>query len=219
MLKQRFLLNLRASAFEHFSFLLWRAFWANCKLLCCRRASLESRLKAWDCISSGILEYRCTRWPPTKTAFKLIDGVQSKIVSKMVDLRPNSGEDAATFCLRRGRATATAIKKHSRTWSLRWATRVQSWLEHTNRHPETPSGQLLRCQDGLWLMERRRASAHRSSQYTLFSGLTGTRAGAGRPVRWLDDSWGRGHDCANPGRHSHKTQKQALALHLRITGH
>ena len=197
---------------------LWRAFWANSKLLRCRRASLESRLRAWDIISAGILEYRCTRWPPTKTGFKIINSAQFKITCAIAALQPSSGETAGSFCVRRGRVLSTAIRHHSRLWSLRWAVRVQSWLEHCHRHPETLTAQLLRCQDSVWLMQRRHAFAHLCSRYSLLGGRTGTRSGAGKPVRWLDDSWTSHTVAANPARNRVRTLQQAEQWHAAIMG-
>ena len=47
---------------------IWRAFWANSKLLRCKAVSIESRIKAWDKVCAGIFEYRLANayldlWP------------------------------------------------------------------------------------------------------------------------------------------------------------
>ena len=195
---------------------LWRAFWANSKMLRCKAAPLQCRLRTWDRISAGILEYRCTRWPLCKRSLQIIDSAQFKIAVAIAGMKPHSFETPEGFSVWRGRQLSCAIKQCSRKWSLRWAIRVQSWLEHCSRHPEVISAQLLRCQDEAWLREHRRAFVHLSANLSISAGLTGTRAGAGKPIRWLDQKWSEYTIRDNPDRCRLLTASQAANMLLAL---
>ena len=56
--------------------------------------------------------------------------------------------------------------------------------EHLHRHLESPGFKLLCSQNDSWLRERRLEAGRFSVSHTANAGATGTRAGAGFPIRW-----------------------------------
>ena len=43
-----------------------------------------------------------------------------------------------------------------------------------------------------------------------------TRAGSGRPIRWLDDTWAAGLNFENEKRDKEKTKREAAKLHFSL---
>ena len=62
---------------------------------------------------------------------------------------------------------------------------MYTWIEHCGRHPDCPAALLLACQDPFWLQTLRALYGSFGHFGSLDVGRTGTRAGPGKPIRYL----------------------------------
>ena len=170
---------------------IWRAFSANRRMFLSRHVPIAKRFKLWYSISNGIIGYRAARWPMVKTSLKAWDTHHNKLAARISLQRPRADETPAGFQVRR----AHVLRNHCH---LKWSDLILrshvTWAQHVLRHPESLSELILRVQNDDWMQERR--AMHLSRGCSVFAGRTGTRAQAGRPVRW-DGPW-RNEVRANP---------------------
>ena len=143
--------------------------------------------------------------------------------SRIMGLRPSLDESVASFCRRRNCEVQLAASRMELQSSKHWALKVTTWLEHCQRHPETPAACLLACQDPLWLQTLRALSGSLDNYGSLEAGRTRTRSAPGKPTRYLG-SWYSMINFDNPGRD--KMTSRATAYHLwgavfhgRLLGH
>ena len=90
-----------------------------------------------------------------------------------------------------------------------------TWLEHLKRHPASPAAQLIEEQTPAWLETLRILSGRYLFYPAGARGLTGTRSGAGQPVRYLGRWW----ECItfdNPEKKRRLSKQRAgeLKLHM-----
>ena len=139
-----------------------------------------------------ILTFRCCLWPYVETVAKEIDAYQAKMLSWLMDVHPEPGEDIGEFVRRRCRRANTLTESHGR-WSLAWAKSCTSFDGHVSRNT---SGRLWPAllkplRDRTWLMEKRAsfapANSIRANSWNAFAGRTNTRrAPGGVATRWED---------------------------------
>ena len=163
---------------------MWRAFWANCAMHRLRDVPLRQRLRMLDRSVLPVFDYRCSRWPPAATLEGRIDTCQRRMVSLLMRVPRQAGEEAPAFFRRRARE-AKDLCRQRRWWSHRHCTRVLSWREHLERPRNRRSwaAQLLHWQGERWLQNRRT----QLNSYSVHAGRTDTRLAARRPrQRWHD---------------------------------
>ena len=152
------------------------AFWANAAHKSLRQTPLKERLRLVSRCCVPLIDFRNTRWPPTRSQCKREDALQRQLIAILQRTQPRAGEEAGEFFARRKRL-ATEVAKRSGTWSSRHIKRCLEWREHLMRTRNQASWPaiLLRHEDAEWLAIMR--SIQRQG--------TGTRVRAGAPhARW-----------------------------------
>jgi hypothetical protein len=137
-----------------------------------------------------------------------LDASHNKLVKRVIGLRPTEGETQEEFCRRRNRVIAKEIGDAKAVLSVQWSFKVISWLEHLARHPDCPAARLLSEQTPLWVEACRVLSGVSNTR-------TMTRAGPGRPLRFLGPWW---NDLAleNPGKSKALTKQRAETLYRKL---
>ena len=161
------------------------AFWANSKILLDKKCAVAGRLRFWRSLSKGIGDSRYASWPVQSSAMQEVDAVMNKFIALIVGMRPREDETAKQFAVRRNKSLARTTSDGDLRCSRHWAYKVTTWLEHCQRHQNQPSGRLLRCQDPEWLRHQRALAGGVHLFGTADAGVTRTRAGPGKPVRYL----------------------------------
>ena len=161
---------------------LWGALFANLQpaLL---KSPLPVRLRFMQQCLRPIGKFKWTRWPYHTAYAARLDGIQSYMVSKMLDMKPARGEASADFFLRR-RRESSRIARNSGKWSRDWAKSNRDWQAHIERNhdPGTWSKPLCDWKGHSWLAGRRVASSKADAR-----SRTESRARSGRPCqRWAD---------------------------------
>ena len=134
-------------------------------------------------------DYRFGLWPLQATDVKDIEACNRKLMSFILGLRPEVGESKESFCIRRSRAIKHNAGIANIDLAGQWALKTVTWLEHLQRHPICPAARLLADQTPEWL-ETCRILAGMSLFYPSDrAGVTMTRGGAGKPVRYLGQWW------------------------------
>lgn len=167
-------------------------FWANPGSKDARLLSTEHRMTLLSRSVMPLFEYRCSRWPPQRQVAEELDRVQRKIVSVILQLPREPGEDADRYVRRRGRIAARHCRKHG-LWSTRWFNRAVKWDQHLARahNPNIWATKLRSFRDREWFIIRRSmfapSIASPSSQASCIAGRTETRAYRGCVhCRWHD---------------------------------
>ena len=133
----------------------------------------------------------------------------------IIGAHPAAGESIEIFCTRRNRKISLEASIAGATLSDLWALKTVTWLEHLKRHPASPAAQLIEEQTPAWLETLRILSGRYLCYPAGAGGLTGTRSGAGQPVRYLGRWW----ECItfdNPEKRRSLSQRRAgeLKLHM-----
>ena len=165
-----------AYAFEKTLQKMWKAFWGNAGSRRARTLGQRRKVLLIARAVRPLFEFVCARWPAQITYLDQIDVIQRKMVSLAFGLRRTPAESMKKYNARCGRAAAPFIDL---SWSQVWCTRMQSWQSHMERHAELWPARISAYQDARWLQTRRLLSGSPS----LFAGLTGTRARAGKVQR------------------------------------
>jgi len=165
-----------AYAFENTPRKMWKAFWGNAGSRRARTLGQRRKVLLIARAVRPLFEFVCARWPAQITYLDQIDVIQRKMVSLAFGLRRTPAESMKKYNARCGRAAAPFIDL---SWSQVWCTRMQSWQSHMERHAELWPARISAYQDARWLQTRRLLSGSPS----LFAGLTGTRARAGKVQR------------------------------------
>ena len=191
----------------------WEAcFWRNARVLTCRKINLQSRLNFWRLLSCGIGSFRFAMWTPSCGSAKLVDGWHNLILHRIVRVQYEQGEEPDRFCRRRNRIVSTMRDKLNLRITPQWAMCLVRWLEHLQRHPESPGSMLLEVQDDLWVQTLRALNVKSASFDNVLSGRTNTRSGPGKPIRWAE-SWVQAlkvaSGIANPMRDKALTRERA----------
>ena len=164
-------------------------FWANSRILLNRLAPIHHRLLWWRSLCKGLGDYRFGLWPLQSSDVRDIDACNRKLLFLIVGLRPEPGEAKQTFCIRRSRAVKRKAARANVDVAKQWALKTVTWLEHLHRHPDSPAARLVVEQTPQWL-ETCRILAGRALFFASdAAGITATRSGAGRPVRYLGEWW------------------------------
>ena len=157
-----------------------RAFWANARYLRNTRAPVDARVKLWRSISLGIGDYHFAGWRLAIAAGADLEAAHNKILSRIVGLKLEEDDTAASYSIRRNSVISQVKTRHKMCIRSRWANRLVSWVEHLHRHKATWAYQLLVTQDDEWLRIMRLLAGSPSYE----AGVTGTRVGRGFPLRW-----------------------------------
>ena len=137
--------------------------------------------------------------------------VVNKLMAFIFGLRPRCDETAKQFSIRRNRAVAQKVFEADLRCSRHWALKVTTWVEHCRWHGESPAGQLLRCQDPEWLQLRRALSGSLRTSGSIDAGITGTRAGPGKPIRYLG-TWYQTLSFDNPCKDISQSRETSMLL-------
>ena len=123
-------------------------------------------------------------WTPFPSAARLIEGWYNRILQRMIPVASLDDVDPATFCKHRNKVVTMERQRAGLDVKKDWALCLARWMEHVQRHPESPACLILSVQDDLWLETMRALHTAEGSDSALRAGRTGTRSGRGRPIRW-----------------------------------
>ena len=123
-------------------------------------------------------------WTPLPSAARLIEGWYNRILHRMIPVAAQGDVDAASFCRLRNRVVSLEKQRAGLDVKKDWALCLARWMEHVQRHAESPAHRILSVQDDLWLETMRALHSTEGSDDALRAGRTGTRSGRGRPIRW-----------------------------------
>jgi len=110
----------------------WKAFFANCMTRHSAQMPVTSRLSLLSRAVLPVLRFRWTRWPFTISRAQLLDGVQGRMLSIILGIRPLPDETPERFVRRRG-TSISSLQKKIGYWGKRWASAVVGWAEHLER--------------------------------------------------------------------------------------
>ena len=145
-----------------------------------KASSWNAKMKFLGACIKPIAGFRWSRWPYQESAAAKLDGVQTAMISKLLNLRPLPGEQHLTFFRRRSRVCRGRAESAGR-WSENWRKHVVTWQLHLERGHDGGgwAHKLMPWRGEHWLAQRR-VEASRGGL-----SLTGTRSQSGRPaVRW-----------------------------------
>ena len=157
---------------------LLRSFWANVAHRSLRNTEMDRNLQLLDRCCRPQLDFRNTRWPPTKELCSKQNALQRKLISILQGTRPDAEEDVHTFCDRRRRLAAAAARRRG-LWAQRHVDRCLAWKQHllAERNKASWPATLLCVEDEVYLETLR----------ALRPAGTGTRIRQGPPhARWSE---------------------------------
>ena len=93
---------------------------------------LSARLAVLSRAVVPVLRFRWSRWPFTISRAQLLDGIQRRMLSIILGIRPQPDETPERFVRRRG-SSISALQKKMGCWGKRWASAIVSWAEHLER--------------------------------------------------------------------------------------
>ena len=129
------------------------------------------------------LSYRCSWWAVSRTMLSEIESLQNSIVSCLLRLPREPGEDVANYHRRRGREARKFVQS-SKCWRRKVCDRIQSWSAHVDRaHCWSWAVEIAKCRDNFWLQSQRKVM----QSISVFAGALGCRDAPGRPYcRWQE---------------------------------
>ena len=111
------------------------------------------------------------------TLASILQGLQRSLISAVMRLPRDRGEDDLSFWRRRGREAARHAVRVG-LWDKRAAVRILSWAGHMQRgHAPSWAVQILPVQCSRWLQVKRAAA----KSLSVFAGILGSRESPGRP--------------------------------------
>lgn len=167
---------------------MWKAFWVNSGSKLGRRLPVPAKIALLHRCVASVATFRMSRWPPQIQIAKEVDATQAKMMAIILGVKPNVGEDPATFSRRRAKSARLSCRSHG-LWSQLWFKRAIAWDDHLSRHQDLLPSIFRNYRDHAWL-ERRRATyacgnTIRRNSWTTFAGRTATRATSGFvATRW-----------------------------------
>jgi hypothetical protein len=114
-----------------------RSFWANVAHKSIRHVELDRKLRLLDRCCRPQIDFRNTRWPPTKELRAKENALQRKLIGILQGTRLIAGEDVPTYLDRRMRL-ATAVAQKRGLWGQQ--TAKQSQLAS---HPDQAGRQIV----------------------------------------------------------------------------
>ena len=136
----------------------WRAFYANLDLLKCKSASLVKRIELLNVIVAHSLFWCSGSWNLTVTQATKLRVVQSQMLRKMLNFRPQPNETKVDFMIR----TNSKIKHlkglhHIIDWDKMYHRSVFIWAGHVARMaqyaPERETYQALKYRNWSWIQQ------------------------------------------------------------------
>ena len=107
----------------------------------------------------------------------------------IIGARPAVEESIDEFCKRRNSKVTFEACSAGALLSDLWALKTVTWLELLSRRPASPASELINEQTPEWLDTLRILSGRHLLYPAGSGGVTGTRSGAGQPVRYLGRWW------------------------------
>ena len=176
------------------------------------------RMKHWVKISRGIGEYRYALWPFQIAAARSADIAGGKVAKLILGAHPRPDESKEALCRRRNTEIKSLVSEAHARPSDHWALKVVIWLEHLARHPGCLAPRLLQEQTPLWLETCRVLSGRSLFYESDAAGVTMTRAGQGRPTRYLG-AWWQSMNFSNPDKIKRISKYRAGMLKRFVLGH
>ena len=169
--------------FDAASAAIWRRMWAGSKSRAARNVPLKIKILDVERCCWPSLSFRCSWWAVSRTLLSEIESLQNSIVSCLLRLPIEPGEDRANYHRRRGRE-ALKFVQNSKCWKRKVCERIRSWSEHVDRaHFWSWAIEIAKCRDNLWLRGQRKVM----HSISVFAGSLGTRDSPGRPYcRWQE---------------------------------
>ena len=139
----------------------WKAFHLHRDILCCKSASMGSRLRCLQMLVASTLMWGAGSWNVTKKQRSLLRGVQQRMMSKMLGFRRGPTESMAEYCARVNRCSARLLETHGlQKWDIQQMRSYYDFmgsLARMRRHdPERISHQIL-CYNDLDYIARLQA--------------------------------------------------------------
>ena len=197
-----------------------RMFWANCRVLTNRVASVSSRLRFWKSLVYGVSDHRFVGIRPCKSNLDALEASSNKLLRSIVGARPSSDDSPETFCIRRNKLISTLKEECSFGIRKRFCYKIVTWVEHLWRHKESHLYKLLYIHDDCWLRTMRVLVNPSCAHGFYESGATRTRSGPGAPLRWgagwLERLSAGGGGWENPSKCKRSSWDKANALYAMI---
>ena len=108
------------------------AIMANCKGPSAKGLSVNTKLLLMNRAVLPPLQYRSSRWPPSKNRSQEIAALQRKMVGSMLRTPPVAGERVEEYMRRRNRLASSFIKDHG-DWHVGHCRRALAWDAHCRR--------------------------------------------------------------------------------------
>ena len=109
--------------------------------------------------------------------------VQRAVISSVLRLPRETGEEDVVYACRRGREAGRHVSRVG-AWDVRAARRIVEWAEHLQRgHVSSWAVSIFPFQCSKWLQVRRAAQ----NSISIFAGVLGLRQIAGRPRIWFEE--------------------------------
>ena len=162
----------------------WRVFFATVKSPKCSQLTFREKQSILRRQVQPVFIWRASRWCITKAVLRHVLAMHRTMLSCMIKVQRDHGEDQKSYFLRRARQVASICRPED-SWAYVISQRVVSWRDHIQRSNQElyfPI-RLFNWRDSDWLMKRRVSMGSRSA----LGGITRTRVVEGHPVcRWQD---------------------------------
>ena len=141
-----------------------------------RKLPLHLKLQDLERCAFPAVSNRCAWWPIGKTLLAAIRALQGQLVSTLIRIPREPGEDDASYARRRGRE-AQAVIAARESWGFKCARQVVRWYAHLKRkHVDSWACRFFHMRDARWLQLQRLIAGSVSTM----AGALGLREVAGR---------------------------------------
>ena len=200
-----------------------RIFWTHARVLTNRLAPLQSRMRFWRSLLSGISDHRFVSVRPCKSSLLALETASNKLLRFIVGARPGANDTAESFSIQRNHVISAAKVECRFDVRNRLCWKLVTWIEHIWRHKDSRLFTLLQVHDELLLQTVRALAGNTSGNRSIRAGATRTRASAGMPLRWaagwLEDVGRACGGWGNPNKDKRQSQQKAqFLLELVMTG-